>query len=320
MAGLVPAIRVFKRGAPASKTWLPGTRFTRGPAEGRTRVPGMTEFGMSPDLYFWLALAIKMVVAALFVIAATVTAEKSSPAIGALVATLPISAGPAYVFLALDHPPDFIAQAALASLSLNAVTAIYATVYVLLAQRYPLSISLPLAFATWLGLAILLGFVAWTASSAVILNLVVFPLCHLVVRRFRHVRMPPTRRRWYDIGLRALLVATLVALVVTLSFRIGPAATGVLAAFPAVFTSIMFLLHWRMGGHATAAVLASAIPGLGGFGAAVLTLHFAAIPLGLTGALVLALAVSMAWNLTLYAGQRRAARRLKTFSPPPASP
>ena len=78
---------------------------------------------MSPDFLFWLALAIKMAVAALFVIAATVTAERAGAAIGALVATLPVSAGPAYVFLALDHDAAFIAQSALASLALNAVTA-----------------------------------------------------------------------------------------------------------------------------------------------------------------------------------------------------
>jgi hypothetical protein len=29
--------------AGAVKTWMPGTKFTLGPAEGRTRVPGMTE-------------------------------------------------------------------------------------------------------------------------------------------------------------------------------------------------------------------------------------------------------------------------------------
>ena len=35
---------------------------------------------------------------------------------------LPVSAGPAYVFLALDHDPQFISQSALASLALNAAT------------------------------------------------------------------------------------------------------------------------------------------------------------------------------------------------------
>jgi hypothetical protein len=39
MAGLVPAIHALTR---ILKTWMPGTRFTLGPANGRTRVPGMT--------------------------------------------------------------------------------------------------------------------------------------------------------------------------------------------------------------------------------------------------------------------------------------
>jgi hypothetical protein len=119
--------------------------------------------------------------------------------------------------------------------------------------------------------------------------------------------MPRVRRRWYDIGLRALLVAILVASVVGLSFHIGPTATGILAVFPIVFTSIMFLLYWRVGGIAAAAVLANAIPGLAGFGVGVLALHLAAIPLGSPAALTLALGVSLAWNLLLYAGHRRRA-------------
>src|SRR5262245_36963415 len=40
-----------------------------------------------------------------------------------------IAAGPAYVFLALDHDVPFIATSALASLAVNAVTAIFALTY-----------------------------------------------------------------------------------------------------------------------------------------------------------------------------------------------
>ena len=40
MAGLVPAIYVLM--CHPAKTWMPGTRLVLGPAEGRTRVPGMT--------------------------------------------------------------------------------------------------------------------------------------------------------------------------------------------------------------------------------------------------------------------------------------
>ncbi len=255
---------------------------------------------MSPELYFWFALAIKMAIAALFVIGATVAAERAGPAIGALIATLPVSAGPAYVFLALDHDAAFVSYSALASFAMNAATAVYAVAYVLLAQRFGFAVSVPAAFLVWLCLAVLFTGLGDDTLPAFLLNLAVFPVAFLAVRGYRNVRVPPIPIRWYDFLLRALLVACLAGLVVTLSFHIGPRATGVLAAFPVVFTSIMFILHGRIGGRASAAVLASSMLGLAGFGMAVLTLHLAAVPLGSAAALALALAVSVAWNLSLY--------------------
>jgi Ca2+/H+ antiporter len=49
---------------------------------------------VSPEFVFWFELALKMAVTALFVSVATVIAEKLGPTVGALVATLPVSAGP----------------------------------------------------------------------------------------------------------------------------------------------------------------------------------------------------------------------------------
>jgi hypothetical protein len=260
---------------------------------------------MSPELYFVVTLVIKMAVAACFVITATVAAERAGPAIGALIATLPVSAGPAYVFLALDHNPEFISQAALASLALNGSTATYAVAYVLLAQRQPFVIAVPGAFLAWLVSVIAFTTLSTTTWIAIVINLIVFPLSFLIVRKYRFARVPPMRLRWYDFAMRALLVACLVGAVVGLSFRIGPALTGLLAAFPVVFTSIMIILHNRIGGKAAAAVLASGILGLCGFGLAVLTLHLAAMPLGNWPALGCALLVAVAWNLSLYTLRRR---------------
>ena len=118
-------------------------------------------------------------------------------------------------------------------------------------------------------------------------------------------RAPPTKRTWYDFMIRAGMVALLVGAVLMLSFRIGPAGSGILAVFPVIYTSIMVILHRRVGGPATAAVLANAIPGLAGFGMALLTLHLTAVPLGSASALLIALFVSVAWNAMLYVLQRQ---------------
>src|SRR5258708_19382145 len=111
--------------------------------------------------------------------------------------------------------------------------------------------------------------------------------------------MPRIRRRWYDIPLRASMVATLVATVVTLSGWVGPKISGIIALFPIVFTSMMLILHPRIGGPPTAAVLANSAGGLMGLGIAIAALHIAALQFGSAIGLSLALPICLTWHLRL---------------------
>jgi hypothetical protein len=294
MAGLVPAIHVFF--LPPTKTWKPGTR------------PGMTKKPrMSPDLAYFLMLALRMAIAAAFVVSASFIAEHSGPAIGALVATLPISAGPSYVFLALDHDSAFVAQGALTSLPINAATISLGLIYTLLAQRHNLLVSVGAAVAVWLAIAAFIASMQWSVWGGLLVNAVAFAICTPLMQRYRHARMPPVARRWYDVPLRASLVAMLVLAVVTLSGRVGPSISGILALFPAVFTSMMLILHPRIGGPATAAVIANSAWGLMGFGMAIAVLHAGALHFGSAAGLSLGLATCVSWNLMLWwIGRRRA--------------
>jgi hypothetical protein len=265
---------------------------------------------MSPDLAFVLMLALRMAVTAAFVVSASVITERSGPVIGALVATLPISAGPSYVFLALDHDATFIAQGALASLPINAATIWLALTYVVLAQRQNAAVSWAGAAAVWIMLAALSRTVHWTLAGGIIANVVTFAICLPLMRRFRHVKMPLITRRWYDIPLRAALVATLVATVVTLSGWVGPYVSGILALFPIVFSSMMLILHPRIGGKPTAAVVANGGWGLMGFGIGIAVLHVAALRFGSAAGLSLALMTCVSWNLGLWwNGRRRLVRQ-----------
>jgi hypothetical protein len=266
---------------------------------------------MSPDLTYFLLLGLRMLVSAAFVVSASFIAEHSGPAIGALVATLPISAGPAYVFLALDHDSAFIAQGALASLPINAATIFLGLTYTLLAQRHSLLVSYGSAAAVWIAIAAVIGSLHWSLWGGLLVNAVAFAICTPLMQRYRHAKMPPVARRWYDVPLRASLVATLVAAVVTLSGRVGPSISGILALFPAVFSSMMLILHPRIGGPATAAVIASSAWGLMGFGLAFVVLHVGALRLGSVAGLGLGLATCVCWNLTLWQIGRRRARLAK---------
>jgi hypothetical protein len=270
---------------------------------------------MSPELIFILTLGFRMAVTAAFVVTASVITERSGPVIGALVATLPISAGPSYVFLALDHDAAFIAEGALASLPINAVTIVLGLIYVVMAQHRSALVSCLAAVAVWIALASIVRLVPWTLAGGLAVNALAYAICIPLLQRFRHVKMPLFTRRWYDIPLRASLVATLVATVVTLSGWVGPKVSGVIALFPVVFTSMMLILHPRIGGPATAAVLANSGWGLMGLGIAIAVLHVTALQFGSAIGLSLALATCVSWNLALWwNGRRKLARVAATLS------
>jgi len=259
---------------------------------------------MSPDA-FWLALVPKMAVTAAFVVVATKAAERAGALIAALIVTLPIAGGPAYIFLALEHDDAFIARSALASVAVNTATYAFALVYAALAQRRSLVTGLAGALTVWIVFALVVRTIEWTLWRAVGFNLAVFIVCYLIGNRYRHARMPMARSRWYDVPLRAAMVGILVTTVVTLSGTLGAVVTGILAVFPIVFFSVMLILQPRVGGPATATVIAHGILGLGGFSLACLVLHLAAEPLGSWWALLLALAASIGFNLATWMIRRR---------------
>ena len=177
----------------------------------------------------------------------------------------------------------------------------------LLAQRHSLLVSCSAAIAVWLVLAVTMHAVRWSLAGGLLVNAVAFAIGVPLMQRFCHVKMPLITRRWYDIPLRAALVATLVAAVVALSGWVGPAISGILALFPVVFTSMMLILHPRIGGPPTAAVIANGAWGLMGFGLAVAVLHVEVLQFGLAIGLSLALATCVSWNLTLWWNGRRRA-------------
>ena len=256
---------------------------------------------------FWVEIAVKMAATATLVVVATLAAERAGPLVGALIATLPIAAGPAFVFVSFYHDASFVSQAALASVAINAAIQIFCLTYVLCARSFGLVVSYGLALVVWVAAAALIQSISWTATSAVLLNIAVMAVTLPIAARVTSAPAARLIRRWYDVPFRAGLVAIFVALVVTLGVRLGPAATGMLAVFPIVLSSLIVILQPRLGGAAMSALIAHGMFGLVGFGGAALMLHLAAPAFGTPTALILALAVSLSWNLVLLL-RRRAQR------------
>lgn len=256
-------------------------------------------------LAVWLPPAVKMTATAGFVVAATWAAERSGPLVGAMVATLPIAAGPAYVLVAFDHDASFIAASARASLAANAANAVFCLVHARLAQSRRMPMNLGAAMGIWAVSAVVIRSVAWTLPAAVVLNAVVFGICLPAARSYRTVAAPRLPRTWYGGPLRAGLVAGLAGLIVMVSGRVGPMTTGVLALFPVVLVTLVLILQPRIGGPAAGALTANATTGLVGYGLALVALCLAAVPLGTTAGLLLALAVAVGWNAAVLLYRRR---------------
>lgn len=255
---------------------------------------------------FLTGLLLKMATSALIVVAASLVVERSGPFLGAMIATLPISAGPSYAFLAYEHGAAFVERSSLVSLSANAATALFIVGHAALAQRRGVVASVMGALAAWLVAAWGLTRLDLSLGAALALNAAAYGGALVLARRYVGARAAGAagRKPWWAVPARAAGVMALVGVVVLVGRWIGPRAAGLAALVPVVLTSLALVLQPRIGGPATAAVLTNGLPGMIGFTLSIVVLHLAAVPLGVGPALLMALAVCVAWNLGLMVAQR----------------
>jgi hypothetical protein len=80
----------------------------------------------------------------------------------------------------------------------------------------------------------------------------------------------------------------------------GAGAAGMIAVYPISTTSTMLLLHTRIGGRASAAVIANGLWGLFGVGIGLFIMTLIAPRWGGTVGLATLLAVPVTWNLSVW--------------------
>ena len=256
----------------------------------------------------WLPPLVRALTTALLVVSASAVAETLGPFWGALVASLPVSTGPAYVFLAMQHGAEFVAASALSSFAANAANGWFRSAYGVLAGRASPGTSLGTAIAVWLAASLATQQVAWTPWTAFLLNLVAYGVGFAALgvdRGRRSGPAGPVRRRWFDLPARALAVAAFVSLVVAVSTALGPGITGVAAVFPISLISLFAIVRPRIGGPASSQLAANALRSMLGFGMMLLVLHLAIGPWGVVPAFAVALLAWMSWSAALLLLRRR---------------
>jgi hypothetical protein len=99
-------------------------------------------------------LSFKVVVTALVVVAISAAIEHSGPVVGGVLMGLPITAGPGYVFLALQSTPHFVAQSALFSFAIVSANMIYVAIYLLAVRHFRPFATTTICLAGWFACAL----------------------------------------------------------------------------------------------------------------------------------------------------------------------
>lgn len=257
-----------------------------------------------------LPVLVRMATAATVVVGASLAAERAGPFWGGIVVSLPVSAGPAYVLLSMQQDSSFIAASALSSLASFPATAAFLLAYHRLAPRFGTIVTALAALAVWLMVVTVLRVVPWTPLLAVAVTSASFALGVWLTPPAprREGPAPSAGKQWFDLPLRAVAVAVLVATVVTFSGFLGPGVVGIAAIAPVASVSLGVTVQSRLGGEITAATMAATLRSMPGIACGFLVLHFAAVPLGSPIGLTVALVASLIWPVILISLRARAAK------------
>lgn len=153
---------------------------------------------------------------------------------------------------------------------------------------------------------------SWTPGGVCLLNVAAFAVALLVTRRVgpSGAATKSSRRTWFDLPMRSLLVGCLTATVVTSSRWLVPSLTGMAAVFPLALTGLALIVLPQLGGPASAVLFTSALWAMPGFGLARLVLHLTADRLGTWPGFLTAILVQLGYSaVSLLAHWRRAAFR-----------
>ena len=245
-------------------------------------------------------LAVKLASTALLVVVATGFAARFGAFIGAMIAAIPISAGPSYLFIAMENDAAFVAQSALTSVAINPLTVVFLLISAALVERLGIAVALLAGIAAWIAGALLVTRSALTLEQGCLLNVFIFVVAIYLSRPLLgDVAGKPVRRGWVDIPLRVIAVVAVVGSAVVVGRMIGPRAAGVVALVPVVWISMAVVIYARQGGATCSAVLANGIVPMIGFGLGLAAIHLLVEHHGLTIALCVGLAVPVSFTLAL---------------------
>jgi hypothetical protein len=211
-------------------------------------------------------LALKLTLVPSFLLIVSMAGKWWGPGVAGWLAGLPVVAGPILYLLVLAHGPQFGAHAA--TLSLAAILASeafsFGYAWTCRASRWPRALAAGLT--VWLACALMLSRLPASPVWAVLCALAAVAFGNAFLpRSSAHAAGAPLTR--LDLLGRMLAGAALTAFVTSLSGRLGPAWSGLLAVFPLMGLVLSVSSHRAHGPTFVIALLRGMVAGRFSFGA-----------------------------------------------------
>jgi hypothetical protein len=208
---------------------------------------------------------LKLLLAPLLILLATLAGRRWGPAVGGWLAGLPLTSGPVSLVLALEQGPEFTARAALGTLFGLISLAAFAFAYGAVAAR---RIGWPGCLAAALGAFAVstLALRGATLPLGLAFALVCAVLAGVGAVMTGHGRPRAARRLLPgDLAIRMAIAATLVLVLTSVAAALGPALAGALSPIPVFGALLAVFAHRDQGGAAAAKLLRGMVLGSFGF-------------------------------------------------------
>jgi len=203
---------------------------------------------LSDSLLLHLVLA--FAVGSVWVTLVTVIAEKAGSMVGGIVGGLPSTSVYSFFFIGLNQSPTVAAQATAVFPLAFSFTCVFLLSYAFFAWK-GFSASLFISLIIWFALsslAVISGIKNYALSLIVAIPIFLGIYYILTEKlRFETLAGAPTRHTAPQIVGRAIFAGSIVSLAVLLSQIGGPIFGGIFSAFPATFTSTLYIVNKSRG-------------------------------------------------------------------------
>ena len=239
-------------------------------------------------------LAVRILLAPCFVVAASLVARLFGVRIGGVVAGLPVIAGPILLILALEHGSSFASRAAVGVLLGVVGLAAFVLAYVASARWVSWPGAVAAAYTAYalavvamrpVSVAPLIAFLI--AGAALALTLAVLP-------RPPHLAWAPLPHPRWDLPFRAACAAVPVVVVTAIATRLGPHLSGLITSLPIITAVLSAFTHAHRGRDETTRLLRGFTTGFFAYAAFCVVVAEAVRPLGIAACFALATVVALA--------------------------